>query len=431
MEVLQIFRGALSKKWQLKLLPILSWLWTLYFALTFTIGRIPDYTLIVIWGGLVIPVVLTMVLYLRHKPRLPREAYLIAGILLWSLPWIFFIESPLFWAFARALAQYVVLVVLVTTVIRYGGRLEILFWAMLVIGVYNALSIEYTTQNITGDLLTQGRAKGVSELSSNTLAALTQMGVFGALGLLGMPQSEGRFRLGPKVALLIGGMAISLFGLVASGGRGAFLAVLSYLVLWPTMCLRERIKNWWALLAVSLVIVIGLLTVIPWLLENTFLGQRFVKVGYAEDNSANFRLELIQIGLQLGLDNPIFGVGLGQFGSASGTGFYAHNEFVELFATTGFVGVTLYVLVYYTCWRRLSLVLRLNQEISARYWSNVARMGLLAMFMSGLTNRPNFLSEDSMFLMSFFIGIGLFFSKQNIRSATKTIPLTFRRRCPQ
>lgn len=416
---LPVFSESSSKIWRIPLLSLIGWLWPFYFALTFTIGRNPDYTQLVIWGGVIIPLLMTVVLFLRRNPPVPTEAYLIAGVLLWSLPWAFFIESSTFWSYARSLAQYTVLVFFVANVIRYTGRFELFFWAMLAVGVFNALNVQYATAGVVTDLLSQRRAIGIGEMSPNQLAGLTQLGAFGALGLLGAPRIKGRIQYSFKVALIIIGFLLCVYGLVAAGGRGSIIAVLLYLLLWLTMCLRERIHNWLGLLAILFVIIAGIAFIlIPWLLDNTFLGQRLTSARYAEDGSTQFRLELILLGLKIGIENPLFGVGLGQFGSASGTGYYSHNEFIELFATTGFMGLILYMLVYYVCWQRLTLLLKQIQDYSARYWINVSRVGLLVMFITGITTRPNFLAEDSMFMMSLFIGIGLYFSNQMVRSAS-------------
>ena len=58
------------------------------------------------------------------------------------------------------------------------------------------------------------------------------------------------------------------------------------------------------------------------------------------------RVELIKQGLRVAADNPVLGVGLGNFQLYSVLDQYAHNNYVELLADTGFVGAILYYGIY-------------------------------------------------------------------------------------
>ena len=89
------------------------------------------------------------------------------------------------------------------------------------------------------------------------------------------------------------------------------------------------------------------------ILEYSYLWERIIQGIYLDDGSSAYRLFLIEKGLILFKSNPIFGCGLGQFSSASGTGLYAHNEFIEILATTGLVGLACYYGSYILILKRL------------------------------------------------------------------------------
>ena len=69
--------------------------------------------------------------------------------------------------------------------------------------------------------------------------------------------------------------------------------------------------------------------------DDIVLVKRFQAI---EDDS---RIELIKKGIQVGLNNPITGVGSGQFMNYSEVG--THSSYAEVFATNGLVGLFLYL----------------------------------------------------------------------------------------
>lgn len=94
------------------------------------------------------------------------------------------------------------------------------------------------------------------------------------------------------------------------------------------------------------------------------------ELGKSEKN----RLILIEKGIETGLENPVFGVGLKNFekvniGFLHGeVGTYAHSNYIELFATTGLIGVALYYLVWITTGYQYFRFIK--------YYPNIASLGL-------------------------------------------------------
>lgn len=84
---------------------------------------------------------------------------------------------------------------------------------------------------------------------------------------------------------------------------------------------------------------------------------QFFEGDYDSDTSALTRLELIKAGWRMFQDHPIIGVGLNQyrhyvvnFGGPRNT--YAHNNYIEVLASTGLLGFVLYYgVVFATCWK--------------------------------------------------------------------------------
>jgi O-antigen ligase len=74
--------------------------------------------------------------------------------------------------------------------------------------------------------------------------------------------------------------------------------------------------------------------------------------GHGTEHSADERLAFIQIALGVFYENPIFGTGINTMRVFLG-GLYSHNNYVELLATTGLVGATLYYSLYFTLVKNL------------------------------------------------------------------------------
>ncbi len=65
-------------------------------------------------------------------------------------------------------------------------------------------------------------------------------------------------------------------------------------------------------------------------------------VEYSQDSSYLTRTEMIQQGLQLWKQAPLFGNGMDAFRGLSGRGTYSHNNYVELLCDLGLIGVVLF-----------------------------------------------------------------------------------------
>ncbi|NCC92333.1 MAG: O-antigen ligase family protein, partial [Opitutae bacterium] len=168
----------------------------------------------------------------------------------------------------------------------------------------------------------------------------------------------------------------------------------------------------WPRLAAAVSAVVGALVVLvlaywmfQFVVESTYLGVRFTNATQLEDGSSQTRLELFLTGLRVFAQNPIFGTGLGQFGVVSRTGHYAHNEFAEIIATTGLPGFLMYFSIYLLVWRRLTGCLRRVADPLIGYRINMARLIVLILVLSGFLSRPNFIAQDTMFLLGLVVGV--------------------------
>lgn len=166
--------------------------------------------------------------------------------------------------------------------------------------------------------------------------------------------------------VLGGGFLFLLLGLVTTGSRGGFLGALAGMALWGWLSFsdpekRKKLRTQWTSrrtfssgIAISLMLG-ALLTI-----GHGFLIRLFQSIQGIHQSFADSRLPIWNAAWKMALAHPLTGVGLDTFKIAfpaySGTDFnhtdglfvssrMAHDQWLQLASTTGFLGVSAYVLV--------------------------------------------------------------------------------------
>lgn len=373
--------------------------WGLYYFAVHSVGRYEQYTQKSIWlGGLAVGA-LTILTCQRHLLRIPTEVKVLACLLLWiltGLPEVY--SSQMFFYFVRLLVQLAVMILLMVPVMRRSGGDIWLYTAFLATAAFNVLLAPGGGgSSLMATMRTQTRQDALGG-GPNTL------GWYGFLGLLGALVLIGQVHKTWQRALVVGGAFFALVALVSAASRGAFVATVLAFMIWPVLCLRIRVRQIWLYALVALLLVGVGYAFTQYVYSGSLLSERMEQSAekeYEEDS----RSALMLLATKVFLRNPINGVGLGQFGYASGTGQYSHAEGPELLATTGLVGLALYWGIYYFAWRRLTRSLRRVRNPLLMYRINCARMTLLVLWASGIFFKPHFLVISSQFLIAMAVGM--------------------------
>ena len=217
----------------------------------------------------------------------------------------------------------------------------------------------FTWQNPYGKILgTFGNPNFISSFMGIFITAL-----FSILFMSGI-------KLAYRVAVIV--LIFSSFFVIASSGsqQGGVVAIGGIATV-VFFLLKARFKNRITVVSyLSLVSISGLIAVLGML-------QRGPLAGILYKQSVSLRGEYWQAGINMGLSNPIFGVGLDSYGT-----FYrayrnesatvvpglntitdaAHNIFLDIFAGTGFLGISLYLaLLFYIFSKSLLYVKKSTQ----------------------------------------------------------------------
>ncbi len=183
------------------------------------------------------------------------------------------------------------------------------------------------------------------------------------------------------------GAALMLYGVYLTNSRGAMLAVLvvAGIYIW-----HKR-----GLFTAGTLGLVGLVAM-------QALSSRMTELDAGEE-SANGRVEAWYEGLHMFLENPVFGVGAGNFTDYNE--LTAHNSFVLVLAETGFVGYIIWLaFVGYGFWMMLSVMrYRPDATMDAAQASDLVfekRLALTLLFsLCGLFAAAFFLSRSYMIVL--------------------------------
>ena len=254
--------------------------------------------------------------------------------------------------------------------IRSRSSLLTLLWLLILCMDYHAFWItrDYFTGNYMG-LRVRGHVGGVFR-GANELAEFIIMTI---------PICWIIFRNSKKkisIIFSLGSIGLLLAGLISTQSRGGLLGLSSMCI----MCIVVSKKKLSALLA-----VISLALCFIFFLPSDILQRYSTLTVYREniDPSARSRLFIWKKGLQMFVDHPFTGVGIGQFGVAFGTeyrdrdqeweeifapyfGYNAwlrpHNTFVQVLAEIGIIGILGLVFFLITTCRYLWHISRSENE---------------------------------------------------------------------
>jgi O-antigen ligase len=225
------------------------------------------------------------------------------------------------------------------------------------------------------------RLKGLSG-NSNGLAYISLLGI---MAIAYIWNNKSIIRLKPYFYIII---PLLIYGIVLSASRKSFFSLLLFLSLWVFIVNINKIKNPVSVMAILLISILTFNFFIDYISENTFLGKRLESVG--EESGDIKRQELYKEGFEMVLSNPIYGVGLGNFVANSNLKAYSHSDLMEILATTGIVGLLLYLSIYLIFIKRIFFILKNNSNEIINYKMYISLLIILTLFLIGL-GRPHFI----------------------------------------
>jgi O-antigen ligase len=280
---------------------------------------------------------------------------------------------------------------------------------------------------LLGGLLVRGELDELRSIAQYRVSSLTSNPNFaGILCLYGL-MSVAWVWYYKRRSLVVRGLLFAslppiVYVLTMTGSRKAFIATLlfgaSWLLVAGVPLLRERAPS---LILAVVVVVMAFASVLP----DSTLEARLGKAAENPDIETT-RRRLYERAYDLFVENPVAGVGLGNFVTAAGMGLYAHSDYAEVLATTGAVGGVLYFSIYVVLLRRLARLGRGTKERGDLYYVGLYRAILFTALVLG-AGAPNFLSPWHWSLMFGIVGHTCVMenaTRAQPRAASPRVPVT-------
>jgi len=186
----------------------------------------------------------------------------------------------------------------------------------------------------------------------NTFAYLILLSIFAAFYSI----SVARFRW--RIVLLVSIAAFSVF-IVLSASRKAFIVEILFILIWAYLTNARMLARRTRFVVLFLILSVVLYHSTTYVYDHTYLGERLQPVesfesgGLAAFSGVSSRISQYEVGLNLFLDYPIWGVGLGNYSKFDPSGLSPHSEYVAIGTQTGLVGLLLYFTPYVLMLSRL------------------------------------------------------------------------------
>lgn len=269
--------------------------------------------------------------------------------------------------FAKILTYHLAIVSLVTTARRL--RIFLATYALLIgwLAASSLYDYVYGVYYLAGEGI--ARAEGLTSAGGNpNELGLTMVASLPLVLVLIFP-GAGRVRW-----LVVGVAAASIATVVLTGSRASFLALV-FLI--GVLALSSKRRFGWLLVAVGFLVVL-------WVVTPPEYKQRYSSVtSLQHDESYQHRVLAWKAGWAMFKDNPLTGVGVGEFANASGMKYWpgqggrhwlnAHSLYVQVVAELGLLGAVTFAIF-------LIYLLRLNRSISQRLGELADCAGWLRLF---------------------------------------------------
>lgn len=375
-------------------------IWTVYYLLMFTIGRYENFQQIIVWGGAIMTFGLSFPFLFHNFKKIPKESLYFIALWFWSLTGgLVAINMDGYLHYLRMIAQMAMVIIFFGTICRKTVYTDIFVGSLIIppLFIMGDMLFNKQTSSIVTDLAMQTTADRAFGLANdpNAFGVMCCVGIWAALMIIGKYSSK-ILRM-----VLISVIIFLIYSIILSASRSAFIICTFEIVGWMIFCIPEKINIKGFRFIIICLLFIVLMFSVQWVIDNTVLGVRSTRaIENFEDES---RVKLIVFGLELFLQSPFIGHGLAQFVELSETRHYAHNDLIELLATTGFPGAILYYLPFVIIIYNLFIKLRQYKNTRSDFRIVMNIILLLIFFISGMFN-ANFASMEWAFLNAMLFG---------------------------
>ena len=281
-------------------------------------------------------------------------------------------------------------------------------WLYGIYIVYYISILKFAQENLLGEIIMFEERLGGEDMNANMLAYFTFYTTI-AIYVLGEFVKSGNIQIIFRV-LFIATIALSFFIAMLTASRQVLILQLPlYIIL---MYIRYASKSKWQLLTMIAACAITVWIVKDQIIElyNGSLLEERNELSIEDDE----RTMVLQEAIEYGMDNPIFGLGPGNFVKYSSLKVFTHCTYAELFANSGVIAALIFII----------LVIRFILVQWKRYQRYGTRPYIIFCLFGIFFAIDNFfyVFYTSLWLMGFFILVAThseIYHQNNIRALSK------------
>lgn len=301
--------------------------------------------------GIFLCLIYFFLLLFNKKIHLPRELTIYAIWMVWNLivylANIHEISVEAMTDTLLILFQIIIMSYAISEMTIYRKSIEINLFSILI----GAILLILISNFISGEILYSPnyqkiRFSGITS-NSNAFAFYLFFAFSSVLYFLSKKANRCLIPLWILLLLFLG------YGIILSGSRKAFFALNLLIITWFWLTYQKYIIKKFKYIVIFAVIAVSLIFVFDFIISNTLIGKRISEL----HNYHNLkRVKLYKEGINLILENPVFGIGLGNFFHRSIYHTESHSEFIEVAVSSGIPGFFLYISIYIVLWLRLNRI---------------------------------------------------------------------------
>lgn len=356
----------------------------------------------------VIPLSFFIVLFSERKSYFDNAPLLLfCAFTAWgSLSYFYTVNAELTYRYLSKILGNLVLWYTVSRLVRNShNNIMIFIWILFLSLFYHAvLGIITPPEDIVG--VEYVRSMGILSNPNSLGFTMWYGGVTATLLILLIRKTWVRLLLGISIIFFI-------FVLLESGSRKSAMAF----VIFFSVLLFYLTKSKYRSIALLLV---GSLVIGYYIVGEQVIGQTALFYRTSSENveaGSDIRISLIEEGFSMFLNSPLLGIGLGSFSTFSSSGLYAHNDYIEVLASTGIIGLALYLTIYWYIYCKNRLLLHYPHTYALGAWSQAFLAGFLILGMG----RPTFLDPVAILFLAFYQSITWYIAKsQRLLFLTKS-----------
>ncbi|NLE58643.1 MAG: O-antigen ligase family protein, partial [Planctomycetes bacterium] len=197
-------------------------------------------------------------------------------------------------------------------------------------------------------------------------------------------------------------------GIWGSGSRKAIVSLILFYPLWIWFCYRKEVARKPALLIfVAMALTAGAAAFTVGV-KGSATGDRLAETwefvtGQRSKGGGSERLVLYSEAIRVFAENPVVGIGMGQFVYVNRTHHMSHSDIMEVAAGSGLPGVILYLSIIVVFWRRCGRIAGWSSDPDEVRLARLFRVCVVVLFLIAL-GRTNSGSKTHWVFMASLIG---------------------------